>query len=65
MVPHFLDETMRKPMGHGLTRAFVHTINPIWTKRRDHVHFLKIFCLKKKWKCGCPNVLFISSSLSF
>jgi hypothetical protein len=38
MVPHFLDETMGKPMGHG-SRASVHSVNPIWAKRMDHVHF--------------------------
>jgi hypothetical protein len=32
MVPHFLDETMGKPMGHG-SRAFVHSVNPIQTQK--------------------------------
>jgi len=45
---HFLDETMGKPMGHG-SRAFVHSVNPIWTKRMDHVHlFTEILFLLKK-----------------
>ncbi len=39
MVPHFLDETMGKPMGHG-SKTFVQSVNSIWTKRMDHVHFL-------------------------
>ncbi len=46
-------------MDHG-SKTFVHSVNSIWTKRMDHVHFLIIF-LKKIvfWKCGCPNFLFI------
>jgi len=39
MVPHFLDETMGKPMGHG-SMAFVHNVNPIQTpKNRPHAFF--------------------------
>jgi len=37
MVPLFLDETIGKPMGYG-SKAFVHSVNLIWTKRMDHVH---------------------------
>ncbi len=45
---HLLDETMGKPLGHG-SRAFVHSVNPIWTKRMDHVHLFNeiLFLLKK------------------
>jgi hypothetical protein len=47
MVPHFLDETMGKPMGHG-SRAFLHNVNLIWTKRIHHIYlFFKIILPKK------------------
>jgi hypothetical protein len=49
MVPYFLDETMGKPMGHG-SRAFVHSVNSIWTKRMDDM-----ICFNKK------NILFKKS----
>jgi hypothetical protein len=39
MVPYFLDEIMGKAMGRG-SRAFVHSVNSIWTKRMDHMIFL-------------------------
>jgi hypothetical protein len=39
MVPHFLDEIMGKPMGHG-SRAFVHNVNTIWTKEWNTCIFL-------------------------
>jgi hypothetical protein len=40
VVPLFLDETIGKHMGSG-SRAFVHNVNPIWTKRMGHVHVSK------------------------
>jgi len=33
-IPHFLDETMVKPMGHG-PRTFILSENLNWTKERD------------------------------
>jgi len=52
---HFLDETMEKPMGHG-SRAFVHSVNPIWTKRMDHMHLFNeiLFLLKNKMEMWLP-----------
>jgi hypothetical protein len=48
MIPHFLDDTMEKPIGHS-SRAFIHNVNLIWTKRMDHMHFLikKQYFVKK------------------
>lgn len=48
-------------MDHG-SRAFVHGVISIWTKRMDCMHFSnkEIFGLNFFWKCGCPNFLFIS-----
>jgi hypothetical protein len=40
MVPLFLDETIGKHMGYG-SKAFVHNVNRIWTKRMDPVHIFK------------------------
>jgi hypothetical protein len=42
---------MGKPMGHG-SRAFVQSVNPIWTKRMDHVHLFNeiLFLILKKMK---------------
>jgi hypothetical protein len=33
-------------MGHG-SKTFVHSVNSIWTKRMDCVHFLIIFLFVK------------------
>jgi hypothetical protein len=61
MVPLFLDETIGKPMVYG-SKAFVHSVNPIGTKRMDHVHVSNKndFCLILKKKCGCLYFSFIS-----
>jgi hypothetical protein len=68
-VTHFLDEIVGKPMGHG-SRAFVHSVNPIWTKRMDHVHLFNeilFLFLKKNGNVVAlifNNSFFISSFLS-
>jgi hypothetical protein len=51
---------MGKPIGH-VQRAFVHSINPIWTKRMDHVHFQKIYILLKKLENVVTITIYSSS----
>jgi len=54
----------RKPMSHG-SKAFVYSINPIWTKRLDHVLlFNKTNFIKKKYG-NLVALTFYSSLISF
>jgi len=56
MVPHLLDETMGKPMGHG-SRAFVHIVNPIWIK-------MCIFLIKEYFVKKIGNMVALTFHLS-
>jgi hypothetical protein len=64
MVPLFLDETIGKQMGYG-SRAFVHNVNPIWTKRMDPVHISKKNDFVKKKFQNVAGLTFRSSFYLF
>jgi hypothetical protein len=48
MVPHFLDETLGRPMGHA-SRAFLHNVNPIWITCIFLIRYILIPQSLKMW----------------